>query len=84
MATKVGANAFTLGGDEIGENPVLVVSATAPQVDEGDTVTVTGKVIRFSVPGVEADLDLDIVDNEFSDFDGDPALQATAVTGAQG
>lgn len=84
VATKVDTNAFTLGGDEIGENPVLVISATAPKVDERDTVRVTGKVIRFSVPGVETDLDLDIVDNEFSDFDGDPALQATAVTAAQG
>lgn len=47
-------------------------------------MSVTGEVIRFSVPGVEADLDLDIVDDEFGDFDGDPALQATAVTGARG
>ena len=84
VATIVGPNAFTLGGDEIGENPVLVVSATAPQVDEGDSVRVSGQVIRFSVPGVEEDLDLDIVDNEFEDFDGDPAVQAASVTGAQG
>ena len=64
VATLIETHAFTLGGDQIGEDPVLVFSGNEPQVGEGDTVTVTGKVIRFSVPGVESDLDLDLVDDE--------------------
>ncbi len=79
VAALVGSNAFTLGGDTIGENPVLVVSASGATVQEGDQVRVRGKVIRFSVPGVEQDLDLDLVDNEFAEFDGEPALQASTV-----
>jgi hypothetical protein len=80
VATILGPNAFTVGGDEVGENPVLVVSATAPQVQEGSSVRVVGQVVRFTVPGVEQDLDIDIVDNEFEDFDGDPVVTATSVT----
>lgn len=83
VATIVGPNAFTVGGDAIGENPILVVSAMNPDVQAGDTVRIRGKVIRFSVPGVERDFDLDLVDNEFEDFDGDPAVQAASVTKAQ-
>lgn len=82
VATVISPNAFTVGGDEIGENPILVVSAATSGIAEGDTVKITGEVIRFSVPGVEEDLDLDIVDNEYEDFDGDPAIQATQVTEA--
>ena len=79
VAEMVGPNAFTVGGDTVGENPVLVVSADAPGVRVGDTVRLTGTVIRFSVTGVERDLDLDLVDDEFADFDGDPAVRATTV-----
>lgn len=80
VAKTLVANAFTLGGDEIGENPVLVVGANMAQVAEGDTVTVTGTVRRFDLPGVERDLGLDFVDNEFTDFADDPIIQATSVT----
>ena len=84
VAELVGANAFTIVGDEVGENPILVISATNPNVDEGDAVMIEGEVVEFSVPGVEEDLDLDLIDNEFEDFDGDPAISATAVTQAAG
>ena len=43
---------------------------------------VDGQVVRFSVTGVDEDLDIDIVDNEFEDFDGDPVVQATSIAPA--
>lgn len=82
VAAIVDENAFTIGGDQIGENPILVISSLNPAVAEGDTVMVEGEVVEFSVPGIEEDLDLDLIDNEFEDFDGDPAISATAVTQA--
>jgi hypothetical protein len=75
--------AFTLGGGEgFGVNPVLVVTrADLPDgLDQGDTVTVAGTVTEFEVAGYEADLDVDLVDDEFEDFDNDPAIQASSVT----
>ena len=55
---------------------------SAPGVDAGESVRVDGQVVRFSVTGVEEDLDIDIVDNEFEDFDGDPVVQATSIAPA--
>lgn len=80
FATLLGPSAFTVGGDEVGENPVLVVSATAPQVQEGSSVRAVGQMVRFTVPGVEQGLDIDVVDNRFEDVDGDPVVTATSVT----
>lgn len=81
VAALLPPDALTVGGDTIGENPILVVGADVPAgLTEGDTVMITGTVIEFQVPGYEEDLDLDLVDQEFEDFDGDPAIQATAVT----
>lgn len=81
IATILSPNAFTLGGDEIGENPILVVGADVPaDLQPGEQVEVSGTVKVFQVPGYEEDLDLDLVDQEFEDFDGDPAIQAESVT----
>ena len=57
-----------------------MVGAQVPALDEGAEVQVAGTVVEFQVLGYEEDLDLDLVDNEFEDFDGDPAIQATSVT----
>lgn len=80
VAEQIAPNAFTLGGDEIGDNPVLVVGKTPVQVADGDTVSVTGPVLRFQLAGAEDAFDLDLVDNEFTDFTNDPYIQATTVT----
>ncbi len=83
VATIISANAFTIGGDEIGENPILVMGANMPAgLTAGETVRVSGTVKEFQVPGWEQDLDLDIIDQEFEDFDGDPAIQADSVSRA--
>ena len=80
VSEVIGPNAFTVGGEEIGDNPILVVGAQVPALEEGAEVQVAGTVVEFQVLGYEEDLDLDLVDNEFEDFDGDPAVQATSVT----
>lgn len=81
VAEVLSPGAFTLGGDQIGENPVLVVNAKTPRgIEDGSRVRVTGQVIRFNVPGYKEDFDLDVVTNEFDDFDGDPAVRATSVS----
>lgn len=80
VSEVIGPNAFTVGGEEIGDNPILVVGAQVPALEEGAEVQVAGTVVEFQVLGYEEDLDLDLVDNEFEDFDGDPAIQATSVT----
>ena len=81
VAQVISANAFTIGGDEIGENPILVVGANVPAgLATGDTARVTGTVKVFEVPGYEQDLDLDLVDQEYEDFDNDPAIEASSVT----
>jgi hypothetical protein len=55
-------------------------AAEVPALEEGAEVQVAGIVVEFQVLGVEEDIDLDLVDNEFDDIDGDPASQATEVT----
>jgi hypothetical protein len=81
VATIISPNAFTIGGDEIGENPILVVGANLPPgLVEGQQVRVSGTVKEFQVRGYEEDFDLDLVDQEFEDFDGDPAIQADSVS----
>src|SRR5918997_5217839 len=83
VATIIAPHALTIGGDDIGENPILVVGANMPAgLTQGETVRVSGTVKEFQVPGYEQDLDLDLIDQEFEDFDGDPAIQANSVTRA--
>ncbi|MDQ4094202.1 MAG: hypothetical protein M3143_12640 [Actinomycetota bacterium] len=81
VAKIISPNAFTIGGDEIGQNPILVVGANMPPgLSEGQQVRVSGTVKEFQIRGYEEDLDLDLIDQEFEDFDGDPAIQANSVT----
>lgn len=81
VAEVLSPEAFTLGGDEIGEDPILVIGATgSADVNQGDTVQVSGTVVTFSVVGTEEEFDIDIIDQEFEDFEGDPAIQAESVT----
>jgi hypothetical protein len=83
VAQVISANSFTVGGDEIGENPILVVGANVPAgLAAGETVQVAGTVTVFQVAGYEQDLDLDLVDQEYEDFANDPAIQASSVTRA--
>ncbi|MGH3938955.1 MAG: hypothetical protein ACRDTG_10030 [Pseudonocardiaceae bacterium] len=80
VAAIIGPHALTLGGDQIGENPILVVGTSIPKgVTEGEQIRVNGIVKIFQVPGYEQDLDLDLVDQELEGFDGDPAIQAESV-----
>ena len=81
VAELVSATAFTVGGDEVGENPILVVGASIPEgLAGGDQVRVQGTVEEFQVAGWEQDLDWDLVDDDFDSFDGDPAVRASSVS----
>lgn len=81
VETVINADAFTVGGDEVGEDPLLVVGADLPpSFSEGDTAMIEGTVQYFVVQGFEEDLSLDLQDDQFTDFDGDPAVSATSVT----
>ena len=74
VAEVISANSFTIGGDEIGENPILVVGANVPAgLAAGETVRVAGTVTVFQVARYEQDLDLDLdlIDQEYEDFDND-------------
>lgn len=76
----ISPHAFTLGGDRPGENPVLVVARTVPDdLLPGMTVQVGGTVKTFEIAGYEADLDLDLEDGEYRDFDQEPAVLANTV-----
>lgn len=78
VETMIEPNALTVGGEEVGENPILIVGADLPQdVEVGDTVQVRGTVEEFDLVGFEDDLSLDLVDNEFTDYDGGLAIKAT-------
>ncbi|MDQ4092512.1 MAG: hypothetical protein M3143_03575, partial [Actinomycetota bacterium] len=58
VATIIAPHALTVGGDQIGENPILVVGANIPPgLSQGETVRVSGTVKEFQVPGYEEDLD---------------------------
>ncbi|HEX2262713.1 MAG TPA: hypothetical protein VHH52_02980, partial [Pseudonocardiaceae bacterium] len=82
VATIIAPHALTLGGDDIGENPILVVGANIPRSYTGRNRPGQRHRQEFQVPGWEQDLDLDLIDQQFEDFDGDPAIQAASVTRA--
>lgn len=75
----VGQDAFTLGGDGVAD--LLVVSAQGDQqVQEGDTVRVTGTAhATFDLPGVEDDVGRDLDDATFEEWDQGPYVVADRV-----
>lgn len=92
----VGPNAVTIGGqDGIFEEELLIVGAQPlPELAEGDAVEIavddlvqaTGTLQEFQVPEFEEALGTQFDDNLFSEYEGEPALQASSValTPAQG
>lgn len=75
----VGPNAFTLGGREVGEEPVLVVVAEAPVgLAIGDVAQVSGTVVELDVVAAEEALGIDLHEDA-EEFEGDAAIQASSV-----
>ncbi len=61
-------------------DPLLIVEdGEVPAVDEGQVIQVTGTVQEnFSVTGVEEQLGVDLDDELFTDFEGEPYIMATS------
>ena len=61
-------------------DPLLIVEdEEVPAVDEGQVIQVTGTVQEnFSVTGVEEQLGVDLDDELFTDFEGEPYIMATS------
>ncbi|SFC89345.1 hypothetical protein [Streptomyces aidingensis] len=77
----VDPGSFTITGTENpGESRILVVDADSSLVDEGERVRVTGVVREdFTAAGVEEDLQVDLDDALFLEFEEEHYLQATHV-----
>lgn len=74
--------AFTIAGTEdTTVDPLLVLHKDAePELKPELTVKVTGTVhVAFDLPAVEKDLDVDLDDALFEDWDGKPYLQASMI-----
>lgn len=74
--------AFTIAGTEdTTVDPLLVLHKNAePELKPDLTVKVTGTVqVAFDLPAVEKDLDVDLDDALFEDWDGKPYLQASEI-----
>ncbi|WP_258803152.1 hypothetical protein [Pseudarthrobacter sp. NS4] len=74
--------AFTIAGTEdTTVDPLLVVHKDAqPELQPELTVKVTGTVhTAFDLMAVEKDLDVDLDDALFEDWDGEPYLQASTI-----
>lgn len=71
---RIGANAFTMGGDE-----TLVLTAAAHGVDDDDVVAVTGEVVELEFPEVEERFGIDLEDTAFVDFENELAVVAESV-----
>lgn len=73
---------FTIAGtDETSVEEVLVLhQKKLPEINAGLTVKVTGKVMEsFDVPTVEKEMNVDLDDESFEDWDGEHYIKATNV-----
>lgn len=77
----VSPNALTVGGQEDGQEPALIVGADVPaDAAVGDTLQVRGTVEEFDILVVEQEIGTDLNDDDFTTYDGMPyILAATAL-----
>lgn len=76
------SKSFTIAGtDETSVEEVLVLhQKKLSEINEGLTVEVTGKVMEsFDVPTVEKEMNVDLDDESFEDWDGEHYIKATNV-----
>lgn len=77
VSETISPDAFAIAG---AVDPLLIVeSQEIPPLDDGQVVQVTGTVQEgFDVVGVEEELGVDLEDEAFADFEGDPYIMATS------
>ncbi|QNG55280.1 hypothetical protein H6H00_01205 [Pseudonocardia petroleophila] len=78
----ISTQAFTIAGTlQTGADELLIVGAEpAAAITEDSAVEVTGTVMeRFDVPGAEAFAGTDLDDGLFTDYDGEPYIQAETI-----
>lgn len=77
VAEIISPNALTVGGQEDGQEPALVVGADLPPDTEvGQTIQVRGTVESFDLAAIEGEIDADLDDAAFEKYDGMPAIVA--------
>lgn len=77
VSETISPDAFAIAG---AVDPLLIVeSQEIPPLDDGQVVQVTGTVQEgFDVVSVEEELGVDLEDEAFADFEGDPYIMATS------
>lgn len=72
-------NAFTIGGDEAGEQ-ILIIGRTSTPVTENAIVRVSGTVREFSRDTISREAGLDLDADRYADWAGRPSVLANEVT----
>jgi len=86
----IGSRAFTIDNPGLAGGELLVISATPLEaiggsgidqriIDRDDQVRISGRVQRFSLQQIEAQLGTDLVDETFADWEGKPVIIADEV-----
>lgn len=77
VSETISPDAFAIAG---AADPLLIVeSQEIPPLDDGQVVQVTGTVQEgFDVVSVEEELGVDLEDEAFTDFEGEPYIMATS------
>ncbi len=77
VAEILSPESLTVGGQEEGQEPALVVGADLPaDVEAGETIQVRGTVENFVLAVVEGEVDADLDDEALAPYEGMPAIVA--------
>jgi hypothetical protein len=82
VSRQLSPTAFTIAGtDDTSVEPLLILGADpATQITEDLTVKVTGTVVtNFDLATVEEEKSVDLTDEMFADFEGEPYIDAITV-----
>ncbi|MCW4386149.1 hypothetical protein OH146_10230 [Salinibacterium sp. SYSU T00001] len=79
--TVISPESFTISGVESTTvEPLLVVHDGEVTLEQGESVEVSGTVEEaFDLPTVEEDMELDLDDEDYADYDADNYIEATSV-----
>lgn len=85
----LGPSAFTIASNTItDDDETLVVSAFGEALNnrlvEDESIQVTGEPVLFAIADIEQDFDLDLDDDLYVEWEGQPAILATSITSIEG